>query len=440
MAKQIAPVMTLYVELLTKIFNHVLIQDSPWCRPYQWEVLVKLASVCSVWRSVCLGEPLFWTQIGPGLNNLNVIHLFLQRSQSCPLTIYYYHDSEIGNVEILPLLAQHSERWLDVTLSVSSSSLILLSSIKGRLPLLEGLIWIADKHSDDLQNVPEFPGFEIAPSLLRSHLSSPLLKETIVLPWFQLTQLTCDFVRYSSLHSTLPLMPNLFLLAVRKPFRDSTDGIISPSASYPRLTSLEVEDCDFQILHSLLHIFPDIRYLTVVVLEGAEPHHLTGSIHLLHLSSIRFEMHQSIPSLSSMIQIYAPNLSELEFHSEERGMDILSPQASGNSMLRFLMNFLSNARCSLKTLKVAFAVDLDCNEMGSLFRFTPELEIMEISVTHGMECIPWRSMTPASQMLPKLKTFALHIPCDSVSPETLTDLVAFVRSNNLLEITFVCMD
>ncbi|KAJ3738152.1 hypothetical protein EV360DRAFT_58389, partial [Lentinula raphanica] len=110
MATQTPPVMTLHVELLIEIFNHVLRQDSPWCQPYQWEVIVRLASVCGFWRNVCIGEPLFWTQIGPGLHNSDIVDLLLERSQSCPLTIYYCHDSEIRSTQILPLLAQHSER------------------------------------------------------------------------------------------------------------------------------------------------------------------------------------------------------------------------------------------------------------------------------------------------------------------------------------------
>ncbi|KAJ3831331.1 hypothetical protein F5878DRAFT_667667 [Lentinula raphanica] len=333
MATQSAPAMTLHVELLLKIFNDVLRQDTPWCQPYQWKVVLKLASVCGFWRSICIGESLLWTQIGPGLNNINVVHLLLERSRSCPLTIYYCHDSEIKDAQILPLLAQHSERWLDVTLAIPSSAHVLLSSIEGRLPLLSGLIWISGKDFDDLQNgVVDFPGFEIAPSLYRSHLSLPFLKEMIVLPWSQLTQLTCAFVHCSSLYSTLPLMHNLFLLCVTKPFVDSTDDIIPRSVTYPRLSSLEVEDCDFRVLHFLLHVFPDIRYLTVLVLEEAEMHDLNGPIHLPQLSSIRVEMRRFLPSIPSAIQIYAPALSDLEFLSEERDTDILvlSQRVSSN--------------------------------------------------------------------------------------------------------------
>ncbi|KAJ3831330.1 hypothetical protein EV361DRAFT_767045, partial [Lentinula raphanica] len=118
----------------------------------------------------------------------NIVHLLLERSRSCPLTVYYCHDSDIKDAQILPLLAQHSNRWLDVTLlMIPSSAHVLLSSVKGRLPLLRGLIWISDRDLDD--RVLDFPGFEIAPSLYRSHLSLPFLKEMIVLPWSQLTQL-----------------------------------------------------------------------------------------------------------------------------------------------------------------------------------------------------------------------------------------------------------
>ncbi|KAJ3714859.1 hypothetical protein C8R42DRAFT_726358 [Lentinula raphanica] len=421
MATQTPPVMTLHVELLIEIFNHVLSKIAPGASHINGKSSLDLPQYAASGETFVLGNHFFGRKLALG----------------CTIPT--------SSTQILPLLAQHSERWLDVTLMFPSSFCTLLSSIKGRLPLLKTLIWISGMDLDDLQNVPDFPGFEIAPSLCGSHLSLPFLKEMIILPWSQLTQLTCEFVHWSSLHSTLPLMHNLFLLCVIKPVVDSTNDIDRQSVTYPRLSSLEVEDCDFRILHSLLHVFPDIRRLTIAVFEQAEPHDLdrNETIHLLHLSSIRFEIiHQSLPSLSNVPQMYAPNLSKLEFlsTSKERRMDVLSQRVVGNSMLRSLANFISRACCSLKTLKLAFAIDFDCDEMGSLFRSTPNLEDMDISVVHGMECIPWRSMTPISQNLPQLKTFALHIPCDVVPPETLTDLVAFVRSNNLLKITFSCMD
>ncbi|KAJ3717031.1 hypothetical protein C8R42DRAFT_724672 [Lentinula raphanica] len=408
---QTAPVMTLYVDLLTEIFDHVLRQDSddPWSQPYRWKALITLTSVCAFWRSVCLGEPLIWTQIGPELHNLNIIHLHLERSDSYPLTIHYRHDSGIGDVRVLALLAQHSERWLDVTLVVPSSLHTFLSSVKGKLPVLRNLVWNTDKDY--------FPGFEVAPSLQRSHLSLPFLKEMIILPWSQLTQLTCEYVHDTSLHSTLPLMPNLSLLSVRKPVRDLVNSIIPRGVNYPQLLSLEVVDCDFQILRSLLHVFPKVKDLTIAVLEMPEPFVLDESIPLPNLSSIHLDVHRYLPGpfLSRAIQIYAPNLSELNFHvarigdyGEERDVDLYSPCVVGESMLRFLTDLISNARCSLRTLKLAFAVDLDCAEMAALFTVTPDLEVLEIAVSHGMECIPWRFMTPALQTFPQLKTFDLY--------------------------------
>ncbi|KAJ3963878.1 hypothetical protein EV361DRAFT_874473 [Lentinula raphanica] len=453
MATQTAPVMTLYVDLLTEIFDHVLRQDDPWSQPYgpyRWKALITLTAVCAFWRSVCLGGPLLWTQIGPELHNLNIIHLHLERSDGYPLTIHYRHDPGIGDTRVLALLAQHSERWLDVTLVVPSSFHAFLSSVKGRLPVLRNLVWNPDKDLDDLQNARNFPGFEVAPSLQRSHLLLPFLKEMIILPWSQLTQLTCEYVHYTSLHSTLPLMPNLSLLAVRKPVNDLVNAIIPRGVTYPQLLSLEVMDCDFQILRSLLHVFPKVDNLTIVVLEKPEPLVLDEStIALPYLSSIHLDVHRYLPGplLSRAIQIYAPKLSELDFEvarigddSEERDVDLYSPRVVGESMLRFLTDLIINARCSLRTLKLAFAVDFDCAEMAALFSVTPDLEVLEIAVSHGMECIPWRSMTPALQTLPQLKTFDLYIPCTTVEPTTLSDLVAFVRSNNRLDIGFLCMD
>ncbi|KAJ3759945.1 hypothetical protein EV360DRAFT_81656 [Lentinula raphanica] len=439
MATQITPVMILHVELLTKIFDHVLTDDTPQCQPYQWKVLLDLTSVCSLWREICLGEPLLWTRIGPGLKNYNMIELFLMRSQTCLLTIHYCQEPRNENIRNISLLLYHSWRWLDVTLEMPSSSQSLLSSLKGPFPQLETLNWICDIDGNP-HDVLRFSGFEIAPRLRRSCISLPFLKEIVTLPWSQLTHFSCQYVHSSSLHSTLPLMSNLSLLNVRNPIRSMTNIDIPQTVAYPPLSSLEVENCDFETLHSLLRVFPNVRDLTILVVEGAYSYDLNESIHLRNLSSIDFEIHQPLPFLSSAFQIYAPNLSEIRFASEVKGMSVLSQRIVGNDTLDFLTNLVSNACCTLTTLTLSLDVDFDCHELARLLSLLPEMEYFEIFATHGMDCIPWRSMTPLTQTLPKLKTFPVHIPCTIVDPITIDAFIAFVRSNPLLEIPFYAMD
>ncbi|KAJ3754338.1 hypothetical protein EV360DRAFT_51814, partial [Lentinula raphanica] len=118
-------------DILGLIFEHTLRSTH---RDEQCRVVIVLASVCHSWRATCIDAPNLWSRIGPFVHSYDLIRLYLDRSRNHPLSIDYYETGE--DERVLPLLGQESERWLDVRLSIPPSFYHLLSSIRGRLPLL----------------------------------------------------------------------------------------------------------------------------------------------------------------------------------------------------------------------------------------------------------------------------------------------------------------
>ncbi|KAJ3964628.1 hypothetical protein EV361DRAFT_811880 [Lentinula raphanica] len=123
-------------DILCLIFEHTLLSLHPHC---QGRFAIVLASVCHSWRVTCIDAPNLWSCIDHLPHSYNLICLFLQRSRNLPLSIDYYENGK--DERILPLIAQESERWLEVRLDIPPRFYPLLSSIRGRLPLLRTLTW-----------------------------------------------------------------------------------------------------------------------------------------------------------------------------------------------------------------------------------------------------------------------------------------------------------
>ncbi|KAJ3963855.1 hypothetical protein EV361DRAFT_956542 [Lentinula raphanica] len=388
-------------DILSLIFQYTLIFTH---RYWQCRFVIVLASVCQSWRAICIDTPCLWSRIGPLIHTYDIIRLFLQRSHNCPLFIEYEKSGE--DERILPLLALESERWFHVRFDIAPSSYPLLSSIRGRLPLLRTLVlWNAWSGQDDMwtstneststsdfntarsQDQECFSGFETAPSLLEFAFHSPYLKQSFPLPWIQLTELTCSQAHSSNLYPILLNVPNLSHLSLSHLVYDSIDESVIPDGHTFALAVLHVTDCDFRVLHSILRRIPNIEVLTIDIWERVKTCDCHTPFILPNLYSLCIQVNRYVPYLAQSFKVHAPALFKLKFEcddvmdddeDEDDGDEDVVPLwlvgGLGSAMLRFLTELIKDAGCVLTSLKLEMEVDFDSVDMESLLR----VEVMSV--------------------------------------------------------------
>ncbi|KAJ3819932.1 hypothetical protein F5880DRAFT_1616025 [Lentinula raphanica] len=455
-------------DILSLIFEQSLLLAS---RDHgQSEIVIVLASVCHSWRAACIDAPNLWSHIGPFVRSYDLICLFLQRSRNHPLLIDYYESGE--DQRILPLLAQESERWLDVRFAIPPPFYRLLLSIRGRLPLLRTLAWgIPLSWQDDMgtsmnnpdanQAQEDFAGLEIAPALSQFSSDWPYLQGSFPLPWNQLTRLSCSQTHSSKLYSILLLdLPNLSRLRLYQIYNDLVDSevqVMIPDGHTFALDSLHVRDCDFQILQSVLRIFPNVKKIEIVIWEKVRMRICPIPIMLPILDTLCIRVERYFPYLGQSFKIRAPMLSELEFEcndamdddddedddeddSDEDLLPLWLVGGFGSFMLCFLMELIQEAKCNLTSLKLEMEVDFGSSDMESLLRAVPSLEHLHIALVQqgGYEHVPLAAMTPARSTFPKLKTLYLRLPSSDFTFDEVNQLLAFVSRSTDLEVKFLC--
>ncbi|KAJ3717024.1 hypothetical protein C8R42DRAFT_724665 [Lentinula raphanica] len=472
-------------DILSVIFEHTLLLTH---RGYRCKAIIDLASVCHSWRVTCIDAPNLWSQIVHLYRSYDLICLFLQRSRSHPLLIDYYENGV--DERILPLLAQESERWLEVYLVIPPAFYPLLSSIRGRLPLLRMLKLghVSRSWQNDIgTSINHFAGFEIAPALSHFSFDSPYLKGLFPLPWIQLTYLRCAKIHASQLYSVLLSMPHLSELCLARVFNDSIDETVIPDGHIFRLTSLEVTDCDFQILHSLLRRIPNIEELTILIWERVKMCDYHRPVDLPVLSSLHIQTNRYLPNIAQSFKIHAPMLFKLEFacykaiyddddgdddedddeddggnedsdeegnedgdeegneegneDGNEEGDEELAPVwwfRGGSHMLGFLKELIKDASCVLTCLNLELEVDFDSDVMESLLRVVPHLEHLDIELLQrgGYKDLPLQAMTPACSTLPQLRTLCFRIPGTDITIDEVNQLLAFVSGSTDLDVKF----
>ncbi|KAJ7605751.1 hypothetical protein DFH06DRAFT_1487108 [Mycena polygramma] len=199
-----SPVARIPREILTNIFllSRPSIQEA---RGTQWWTALErspwsLGQVSRRWRAVALASPALWSFIvikNPSDDecapySLAMLETQLARARTSPLDIvldYERNDDSDDYVvrEALKVLAAHSARWR--TLYITAQQLVDLSSLRGRVPLLERVVvWGRDdERSDDGQSPPvSIDHFAIAPRLrsVETNDGCPFFD----VPWRQLTR------------------------------------------------------------------------------------------------------------------------------------------------------------------------------------------------------------------------------------------------------------
>ncbi|KIK69212.1 hypothetical protein GYMLUDRAFT_35280 [Collybiopsis luxurians FD-317 M1] len=413
-----APVLNLPPELLSEIFQLVGNALPPFV----------LSSVCSHWRAIVIETPSLWRKILLPDLSINQLQIHLQRSRSYPLSIHIYTPYVFDDC-LLTLVAQHSERWEEAFLFMPVELYTSLSSIRGRIPLLKRLTFIALK---PLQ-VVHFNGFEIAPALREVALRPLIARSTskFPIPIVQLTKLRCNFYNTSFLCSYLARIPKLSHLYAHN-YRSSheavTNSTLFSDVRFPELKTLELTLCQNSFIHFMLSRAPNLATLRInrFVLPNLPdssseiilPHlrhlildHITHSVYRLHFSGFS--------DILKLLRV--PMLSALELNDGDAKRDIVA-----------VRDFIVRSGCQLDTFKLTINTDL-APETALLFQAMPSLEHLHI-VVRSPKDVPFYLITPVSQVFPKLQTFDLSAMAWD-APDALRDLHAFAQSNGKLKVS-----
>ncbi|KAJ7113998.1 hypothetical protein C8R44DRAFT_229803 [Mycena epipterygia] len=157
--------------------------DSPWV----------LAQVCSRWRAVALSLPSLWSLFvikfsWTWMYPLSMVETQIARAQT--LKIHFYGSQTKNSrpqIEMFHLLAEHSSRWEELRVSLTSDLFPLLASLRHRLPSLRRL-WIQWSDPKSQVGAESINCFEVAPSLLNAGFSNRHRHVPILLPAHQLTR------------------------------------------------------------------------------------------------------------------------------------------------------------------------------------------------------------------------------------------------------------
>ncbi|KAJ7439814.1 hypothetical protein B0H11DRAFT_555597 [Mycena galericulata] len=209
----LAPVRRVPSEILVKIFGFLPLSledafdEPPGSSPGEIQIsrlvgmpLLAVSLVCARWHDIAVGTPGLWNRINldPGLwcalndnpdetqNVMELLTRVLKLGGESLLDVEIW--SEGASQAVLGLLANHSERWKTIKLCCTYDDLLLLSSVKGKLPFLENLdihAWKADSEEGTLDT------FGVAPRLRNLSIPGPLLSTIAKPPLEQLHALTC---------------------------------------------------------------------------------------------------------------------------------------------------------------------------------------------------------------------------------------------------------
>jgi len=232
---------------------------------------VRLAHVCSYWRTVALNVSQLWTTIllpQSGNSSLRVARLdfYASHAKSTPLTISSY---DWPDSRLITKLASLSHQWRDITVVCYHFKDL---DVAGKsIPLLKSLRLHAYYHEDVAHTTQIYDVFRDAPSLRRVMLSVQhglVWAFNVILPWEQLTSLTLNPISQSTFSECLRTCPRLL-------YFNATFDPLAPETAQPTaechksLRKLVLQDPQGQNA-IVMHSFPHLLSLSIEM-DGLDP-------------------------------------------------------------------------------------------------------------------------------------------------------------------------
>lgn len=260
----LAPIQSLPVELLSKIFELCLPEPSKIDCHYMLDAPLLLAQINRRWRYVALSTPKLWTTIkmpfgmGDSAHEASLMQTWVKRSGQLPLSLTVQRRWEESDCDpVLNAIIPHSERWNFVSFTqVFQGKFATLAPVRGRLPMLESLEILESETDDYLFRI-----FELAPRL--TTMRSLRLPPPSWRPWHQLT--TWKGVKMSVRECVVVLRYAPNLVSCDFPtVMISRDGIpIPPPPPHKSLASLSVPaHCSSSLLPHLT--LPNLQTLSIL--------------------------------------------------------------------------------------------------------------------------------------------------------------------------------
>ncbi|KAJ6550853.1 hypothetical protein DFH09DRAFT_1281234 [Mycena vulgaris] len=195
----LSPLRRMPPEMLSEIFSWTLpsaverlgrsksdLSDSPWL----------LTQISSRWRAVALSTPSLWSlfvlDCESSFYSLPMLRAQLARAHMLRIHLYAHEDvNSRPQIEIFQLLIEHSPRWEELLIELTSDLFPLLSIVQGRLPSLRRL-WIQWNHPESQEEAESIDCFLTAASLLEVSICNEHRHVSILLPSQQLTCYNLD--------------------------------------------------------------------------------------------------------------------------------------------------------------------------------------------------------------------------------------------------------
>jgi hypothetical protein len=194
------------------------INDCPWV----------LTHVSGRWRAVALSIPSLWSKITINYRKnptypLDAVKTQIRRTER--LKIHFYGSEEFESrpqVEMFQHLAEHSSRWEDLDIILTSNLTSLLGSLRDRVPSLRRL-WIQWQGRESQDGTDAVDVFQTAPSLLDAGIYNRFRHIHIPLPAHQLTRYDLD-APWTVHESILKLARNLVEVRIVLKFSQDVQG------------------------------------------------------------------------------------------------------------------------------------------------------------------------------------------------------------------------
>ncbi|KAF7366444.1 F-box domain-containing protein [Mycena sanguinolenta] len=345
---------------------------------------VRLAHVCSYWRSIALDTSKLWTTIQtlrhPSRHQANIDHLkfYSLYAKASPLTVRCCN--RISR-PFLVELARLSHRWSNIVLAVGNSTLDELDVVRRKIPLLRSLTICNECERDGTQANGTF---ECAPVLRRIVLTASFNGNvwpfSFILPWEQLTSLTLVPISMSVFSECIRNCPQLLYFYAKIHPRAVQQPMTELRHSSLRKLGLE----SFGLLNGevlMPYSFPHLQSLSVVMADLLHPLSRTLDPDVLafiarspHLEMLSLRMWGSVTTADLVaLLLAAPSLRMLHFR--DRKTVFVTPKFDAPLVMRALDD-------SFDIVEPQSLVELDVEKC----RAYDEVELLALLKMHGKGC------------------------------------------------------